>query len=272
MILIDYNQIVISSIMKQMKGSEEQVEDNLIKHLIINNLRFISKQFKKDYGKIVICCDNKNSYWRREYFPYYKHNRKKLRDNSKFDWNFIHESMSTIKKDLIEFFPYSVVEVAGGEADDVIAVLAKAYHGAENVLIASGDEDFYQLQIYPSVKQYSLNKREFVVSNDPQKDLKEHILRGDSSDGIPNFLSQDDIFLVGRQKTLTQKRLKEYMELENPGHFYERNKVLIDFSKIPEKIEKSVLENYRSQTPKNNIRKYLIENRIKNMIEVIEDF
>ena len=69
-------------------------------------------------------------------------------------------------------------------------------------LIVSGDKDFQQLQRYDNVKRWSPNLNKFIEPEDPQEFLKEHILKGDKSDGIPNILSNDNCLNEGLDRHL----------------------------------------------------------------------
>ena len=44
-------------------------------------------------------------YWRREYFPNYKSNRKKDREKSGPDWNLIFETLNNIRDEIRDNFP-----------------------------------------------------------------------------------------------------------------------------------------------------------------------
>ena len=83
MILVDMNQVMISNLMAQI-GSHHNVEvqEDLVRHMVLNSLRGYRNKFSSDYGELVICCDDKN-YWRKRIFPYYKAHRKGDRENSK---------------------------------------------------------------------------------------------------------------------------------------------------------------------------------------------
>lgn len=283
MILVDINQVLISNLMMHLNYNKDaKIEENLIRHIVLNSLRSYLKQFKSKYGDMVICCDSKR-YWRREVFPLYKAHRKKDRDNSGFDWSSIFEVMHKIKKELKDNFPYRVIDVEGAEADDVIAVLASRYSAHEEVLILSSDKDFVQLQKYEGVKQYSPILKRFISTDDPKLFVKEHILKGDKGDGIPNFLSPDDIFTSGeRQKSINKKKLVEWIKTD-PATFctndamkrgYKRNQMLVDLDYIPEAIKKGIVETYETTKPgtKSNMLNYFIENKLKNLLEVADEF
>ena len=194
MILIDFTQIAIGSLMVALNRSGDDVDDALIRHLVLNNLRYYRSKFNEEYGELVICCDSKH-YWRRDYFPHYKANRKKDRASSGYDWNFIFESLNSVRDEIKTHFPYKVLEIYGAEADDIIATLVKSNDGDTPNLIVSSDKDFIQLHRF-NVKQYSPVSKKFVNGSDPIGYLREHIIKGDRSDGVPNVLSPDDTFTI----------------------------------------------------------------------------
>ena len=76
MILVDFNQIAIGSVMVSLHRGEE-LSEQLVHHIILNQLRYYRQKFHDEYGELVICCDSKH-YWRRDYFPHYKAARKKI--------------------------------------------------------------------------------------------------------------------------------------------------------------------------------------------------
>jgi len=274
MILLDFNQIIISlSINEEKKNTDESIRDMSVMNSFITYILSIKKRYSDKYGNVVICCDSKN-FWRKEVFPYYKHSRKKDRENSNIDWKVIFDTIRTVKKDLVDWFPYRLLELDTVEADDIIAILTKEYHDRENILILSSDKDFKQLQIYKGVSQYSYNTGKFIKTTDPKKYLREHILRGDRSDGIPNVLSPDDVFLSDyRQTPLRKNKLIEWLDLsKNPYELldddlvdaYKRNEKLIDFNFIPEVISESILNDFVKMPGGNNntMMEYFTKNKM----------
>ena len=279
MILIDNNQVIIANIFSMMKHNNE-FDESFLRHMILNTYRMYRKKFKKRYGELIICNDSRNS-WRKDFFPHYKANRKKQRDKSDMDWNQIHDIMNQIRAEIEEVFPYKVLQLQGAEADDIIAVLCKQYWQAENIVIVSSDKDFQQLQIFPSVKQFSPVKRDMLICDNPKSFLFEHIVRGDTSDGIPNALSDDDVFVSDekRQKRITKKVLEEANLEFTSGNIekwnnWHRNQVLIDFKYIPEKLESDVIEQFNKEIDisRGKIFPYMIEHRLSNLMDCIEDF
>ena len=177
MILIDLNQVLLSGLMAQIANNKNSnLDESLIRHMILNILRTHVRKFRGEYGEVVLCCDNRK-YWRKEFFPFYKAGRKKSREKSDLDWHLIFDMLAKFKSELRENFPYKVIDVEGAEADDIIGTLAPRHVMHEDVLIISSDGDFLQLQMYNgrspySIKQYNPAQKKFLVSEDPLKELK----------------------------------------------------------------------------------------------------
>jgi len=284
MILLDLNQIVISNIMQQINISKnDTVEEDFLRHMILNSIRSVKSKFGEDYGELVICSDSFN-YWRKTLFPYYKANRKKSRDASIFDWNAIFKSINKIKNEIRENFPYRYIEIPTCEADDVIAILTKKYSSSEKILIISGDKDFVQLQKYPNVSQYSTIMKSWIKEEHPNIYLLEKVLNGDSGDGIPNFLSDDDTFVTEgkRQKRLTKKKIDLILSSFKPESVmtstelsgYMRNKYLIDFDFIPDDLQEVILIEYDKplENTSTQVYRYLMKNGLRNLLNNIGDF
>ena len=282
MIIVDLSQVMLSNLMMQIGNhTNAKIEENMVRHMVLNSLRSYKSKFSEEYGEIVIACDNTN-YWRKQLFPYYKANRKKAQEKSEMDWKSIFECMSKIRAELKEFFPYRVIDIESAEADDIIATLVKNSTAEEKVLILSGDKDFIQLHKYSDVKQYDPVRKKWINHVNPSRYLDEHILKGDSGDGIPNVLSSDNCFVIGeRQKPLTQKKIDALIDLGLEGKFdhplyrnYCRNKSLIDLSTVPSVIAEKVLESYNEQANKTRDKmfNYFIANKLKNLMETIGEF
>jgi 5'-3' exonuclease len=285
MILVDLNQVLLSGLMAQISNQKNvKLEEDLVRHMVLNVLRTHIKNFKNDYGDVILCCDNRN-YWRREIFPFYKAGRKKAREKSDLDWTLIFDMLSKFKQELKENFPYRVVDVDGAEADDIIGTLAPRHVTVENVLIISSDGDFLQLQKYNNgkfkIKQYNPAQKKFIVSNNPERELKEKIIRGDKGDGIPNILSPSDTFVREiRQKVLTKEKVEIFLIQESSKYDdlaqigYSRNQTLIDLSFIPTQIKDKIINTYETATPapKSKMLNYFMEKRLKNLMDVIEEF
>jgi len=280
MIIFDFNQIAIANLMEQIGSSKAAVDESLVRHMVLNTIRANVKKFR-EYGEVVIACDNKR-YWRRDIFPYYKAHRKKNREDSGHDWNSIFECLNKVRDELKTSSPYRVIDVDGAEADDVIGVLTRKFAPTQKIMILSSDKDFVQLQVNSNVSQYSPTMKKVIKTDNAGAQLKQLILEGDKGDGIPNILSNDSTIVDGiRQKALTKVRLAELMNtnLANDGtdelkRNWSRNKQLIDLSDIPQSIVESIISRYEETKPatRQQFMNYMIANRLKNLLEVIDEF
>ena len=184
MLLVDLNQVLLAGLMAQISAQKNtKLEEPLIRHMVLNIIRIHVKNFKNEYGEVVLCCDNRR-YWRKEFFPFYKAGRKKTREKSDLDWHMIFDMLAKFKQELRETFPYKVIDVDGAEADDIIGTLVPIYARDQKILILSSDGDFLQLQQYGSnVKQYNPTQKKFITSKNPLEELKAKIIGGDRGDG-----------------------------------------------------------------------------------------
>jgi len=275
--------------MVQINGKNaETLSEDLVRHMVLNSLRAHNKKFRKEYGEMVIACDSGNV-WRKQVFPNYKAGRKANREKSEHDWDAIFNMLATIKNEIKTFMPYKVIEVESCEADDIIATLIKKIkkriipQHKKKILILSGDKDFIQLH-GPDVRQYNPVLNKFVgKGEDPVIYIREHILKGDRSDGIPNVLSDDNVFIEGRrQKPLSKKKLNNWVNdvffytnfTEEEEKNYSRNRKLIDLSCIPQDIEDKINNEFNDvkAASRDKILGYFINKKLKTLIEVIDEF
>ena len=267
------------------KGADGD-KKNLIRHVALSSIKAYKKKYRKDYGEVVIACDGRN-YWRKDYFANYKGLRKKAREESDLDWKVIFETLGEIRQDLINHFPYKVIHVDKCEADDVIAILTEStqeFGRMEEVMIVSSDKDFKQLHEYDNVAQYSpmLKKQIKVNKKELHAWMIEHVVKGDSGDGIPNIMSADDVFMKGeRQKSVSSKRLQEFVDngfiackTDEERRNWQRNTTLVNFKHIPEDIKQTVMEAFevKPKADKNDVMNYLIKHKCRNLLNEIEEF
>ena len=281
MILADMNQISVASVMMHLHMSKRTVPDyNMVRHMILNSLRMYRTRFSSEFGELVLCYDSRH-YWRRDYFPQYKANRKKGREKSAQNWDAIFECLNTIKEEIRTNMPYKFLEVYGAEADDIIATICSEYN--EEIMILSGDKDFIQLQKFPNVNQYSPITKKMVNGANPVGYLKEHVFKGDVSDGIPNVLSSDNTFVEGlRQRPLGKNKIASWIEHDfndvapndEVKRNYQRNQKLIDLTYIPSELSDEILETYRSSSygDRSKLLNYFIQKRLKTLTESISEF
>ncbi len=279
MILLDYNAIAIGNVAVQKLAADE----GLIRHMILNSIRMYRQKFHKEYGEMVIVADGMNN-WRKEAFPQYKAARRKKRDESTIDWNEVFRIINMVREEIKENFPYKVMHEDGCEADDVIAQLVletQEFGKYEPVMIISADGDFKQLQVHKNVKQFSPLLKKFVVEPNPRTYLAEHILKGDTGDGVPNVLSDDNVFVDGRRQGILSAKKKAAL-LDDPRALgdeiyrnYQRNQQLIDLTNCPQSVKESIINNFEQQDPWGNRPKvfpYLVQKRCKLLIECVGEF
>jgi len=301
MILVDYSQVALAAILtfqRELKGTESEVK-NLIRHVTLSTLKSYKKKYGKEYGELVVCCDGRK-YWRRDVFEHYKASRKKMRDNSDLDWHLIFDTLNEMRQEIAEHFPWRVMHVDRAEADDIIAVLTEWVQNndlmkvglteePQKILILSSDKDFKQLQLAPfssgNVRQWSPMQKKYIQASKQEiiDFTVEHIVKGDTGDGIPNILSKDDVFVTGnRQTPVSAKRLAEFFEkgiaacrTDEERRNWSRNAKLVAFDNIPEEVKKSIVDAYISSNPKGDkmtVMNYLMEHRCRLLLDEIEDF
>jgi hypothetical protein len=284
MIICDFSGISIATIFSQPKAS---LNENLIRHMILNSLRMYNTKYRDEYGKMILACDSNS--WRKDVFKEYKASRKTSREKSDLDWSEIFNIINNVKSEIEEFMPYPVLQVRGAEADDIIATLVECtqeFGCNEKVMIISSDKDFAQLQKYKNVEQFSPSLKKKIVEKNPQRVLFEHIIRGDDSDGVPNVMSNDDVFVSGsRQSPIRSTSIDKWWsesQTKQPHEFlsedvyrnYLRNKNMIDLSCIPSHISEAIKDEYKSKQTKSNskVLNYLISKRCNQLVGSAEEF
>jgi len=301
MIILDYNQIVLSVLTtpefkSQLSSEDTDIIKNLVRHATLSTILSYKKKYSSKYGQLVIACDGRK-YWRKEHFPYYKSGRKKSRDSSELNWKLIFDCLSEIRDDLNKVFPYQVIHLDRTEADDIIAVLSEWLQNNElvtqglesepqQILIVSSDKDFKQLHLYGNVKQWSPIQKKFVTST--KKEIQEykiqHIVKGDAGDGVPNILSNDAVLITDgvRQKPVSSKRLDEFYDLgrdacrtDEERRNWDRNELLVSFTRIPDDIKRGIINEYINNKPRTDrmgIMNYLIKNKCRLLLNNLEEF
>lgn len=285
MILVDFNSTAVANIAAHLSMNENEFNIDMIRHMILNSLLSYKKKFGSSYGEMVLFEDSKES-WRKKRFPYYKASRKKAKDASEIDWKELYDVLSTVTEEVRLFMPYRLIKFGGAEADDGIAVAAKKYQ--EKHMIVSNDKDFQQLQWIKDLSQYSPLKGKNVICPKPNLYLREHIIRGDSIDSVPNVLSDFDSIVNPdkRQRPVRQVKLDEWIkydtddlskkfpEFEGLEENIQRNKSMIDLNLIPEEIQEGISEQLDTVVRNNRQKmyKYFIANRLSAMLTEIQNF
>ena len=280
------NLLSLASVMMNMRMSgvfdkdkePQDIEEDMVRHMILNSIRMYRTMFKEKHGEVVLAYDSRH-YWRRDIFPEYKASRKKGRENNQEQWDKIFNFLGRLKKEFKQILPYKFLEVYGAEADDIIGTLCREYQDQKTMII-SGDKDFIQLQKYDNVSQYSPITKKMVNGHNPSTYIKEHILKGDTGDGIPNVLSPDHTFVEGlRQRPLSKTKIESWKKSETGmsnevKRNYQRNQRLIDLDNTPKDLQQSILDTF-NEAPcgdRSKILTYFIENKLKELTDSIGDF
>ena len=281
MIIVDLTQVLIASLMASTRGGQEPISEDLVRHIALKSLAMYRKKYKNKYGELVLADDSYNV-WRKDVFPHYKANRKKSRDKDTKDWNQIFDCITLIRDELKYNFPYKYILVSKCEADDIIGTLCEKYGDTENIMIISGDKDFQQLQRYSKVRQFSpITKKDIKLTQEQALEyLNDHIISGDTGDGVPNCLSQDDVFVSGlRQRPLSKKKrdtIKDPLVMNDSevDRNLSRNRSLIDLTYIPSKYKEQILQEFDNVVvaPRGGLLTYFINNRLMDLQESIGDF
>ena len=274
------NQIAVANLMMNLKmNNSKTVDESMVRHMILNSIRMYRKEHHDEYGEVVLTWDSKHS-WRRDYYPEYKAGRRKGREESDLNWDDIFGTLNKIRNEIKENFPYKYLEIFGAEADDIIGFLCEENRD-EKILIISGDKDFIQLQKYPNVTQWSPITKKQVNGFDPTIYLKEHILKGDTSDGVPNVLSPDNTFTDGlRQRPLSRKKIQSWLVgggsdwNDEVKRNFQRNLTLIDLSKTPEELKNQIRLEYdnASHGDRSKLLNYFMIYKLRELTDNIGDF
>lgn len=307
MILVDFNNVSLACIFA-LSGEFGQAKDvesftKMLRHAFLNTILSYKKKFSPEYGKnIIIACDAKGN-WRKEFFPEYKANRKKNRDEGPFDWKFAFAAMDVLRDELKNIYPWPVIQVDQLEGDDIIAILAKRkkpeaaedFFGSsgdgktEKTLIISSDGDMKQLHS-ENIKQWSPMTKEYVKITNGWT-IYEKIAKGDAGDGVPNMFSENKWFTQPtgkRAKPVTKKIIEQVTrDCRDKGGYDEkdysrsvienlaRNQLMVDMNFIPEKfipIVENQLDKYKFEGSKQKIYESLIAANATQLLHRIDEF
>ncbi|MBO7044645.1 hypothetical protein J6W34_09245 [bacterium] len=266
--LIDFNSLCFSvlygQVMKDDKLYTDEDRMSYFNYAVLNRLAMIQK--KLQVNETIICCESRS--WRRDYFQYYKAQRDLHKAEKPVETKFMFDCINGVL-DIIRNLNYKVMKVEGCEADDIIAVLCQTFTDSQIVII-SVDKDFQQLT-NDNIVLYNWSKDEVLNCEDKDRFIIELILKGDTADGIPNVLSDDDTFVVKekRQKPMTKKKINEILEMGIDNYAktdmqfaknFDRNRklILLDESTIPGNIYSTIKATYNNLT-QNFKRKNIVE-------------
>jgi len=297
-VLIDFNNLCFRALFSKDVDIKNDPKFSLWRYFVFDSI-YKTLWLDRNINEVVVAIDNKNT-WRKAYFPRYKESRKKQRDD-KIDWECVFKEMVNLSRELKHHMPFKVLQIRSAEADDIIAVVS--LHTNNKCIIVSNDEDYNQL-CSDRVKVYNPTKKKYIQCSNPQGFVIDKCLLGQPKDDIFNVITPDnwgkteqtegkrkpgfgekalrEVKTIGYKKWLSDRgRYKKYDVEVDPEKNFHRNRVLIDFQKIPNTIVDRVMDQYLNTTypppdniyqffKKHNMREYLekyhmVENRLMKM-------
>lgn len=262
--IIDSNNVMITiaqSLAADKRTASHAYDVNSLRKALFSYLAKYLQQGKK----VVMAVDSGS--WRKTAFVHYKARRAEEKERSDFDYKAFLAAYQAVVNEFKENAHFPVIEEPGCEGDDIIFVISVLFLDTEEVTIHSTDKDLLQLQTYFSnVRQFSPRDWKFMTPAGKGYDLIEHLVRGDSGDGVPNVLSDDRVFVDRvRQTVLTPKRYQETYDKVSAlvkgevlfdgvdevfAARFARNKKLIDLREIPEDVVLKIIAAFEAQSSK----------------------
>jgi len=266
-LLFDFNNLVIRIFfgVKEIREDPNNIQWGLWMYNVFNSIYTSLWKFK-NVEEVIIALDDSNS-WRKSFYNRYKESRKGKKEESKVDWTELYAMMNKLASEFKHHMPFKILKVKSAEADDIIGVLTK-YIKNPCVIIAR-DEDYFQcfakhknMRVYDPISQKLYSKEDIG-------DIKEFLLKlifcGQKKDDIPNIITPNDWGLTEKTKDKRKpgfgekafekikNNIKEFIDKGHENKLYgkvdlqenlKRNRILMDFDKIPNTIVDRILQAY----------------------------
>jgi len=268
-LLFDFNNLVIRSFfgVKEIIEDPNNIQWGLWMYNVFNSIYTTLWKFK-NVTEVILAIDDSNS-WRKAAYSRYKESRKIKKKDSRYNWKELYSMMNKLANEFKHHMPFKIIKIKSAEADDVIGVLVK--HFKNPCVIIARDEDYFQcfakkknLRVYDPISQV-------LYCPDDFEDIKDFLLKlvfcGQKKDDIPNIITPDDWGLT--EETKNKKRpgfgeksfekiknnIKGFIEGGYSNKLYgevnlhknlKRNRLLMDFDKIPNTIEDRILKCYNN--------------------------
>ena len=226
MILYDFSSCIHRSVYTAIKHKNPHKKDgkcitdeyiDLVIYRIVSEFVDFAQKYKSVYGDFIICLDDHSKpYWRKAIYPEYKATRKKEREESDVNYDEVFKHIDYLIRVLKNFTNFKVIGVPGTEADDIIGLLTRKFARFEKVLILSPDKDFKQLHKLGDIRQYSSITNKWVVPDDLDGWMIEHVVLGDSTDNVPRIVDFTDFtedfktHLKNLGHTITENEFYDY--------------------------------------------------------------
>jgi len=240
---------------------EEFTEKNI--KLFYHTFFTLFNKFHKEYGKMILCWEGKNSLeWRKNIYPEYKRNRDGKKKEE--EYKLLIRQLKPIREAL-EYFPVKQISVEGAEADDVIFTLAMYYD--EPHTIVSTDKDFVQILKYKkNISLYNPIKKSFAKYH-PYL-VEEKAIVGDRSDNISG------LYRVGIKKfekmINDRSEFNKIMEKSNNREVYEKLLKIIDLRQIPKELKQKIVDKEKekcyTEFNKQALEGFFFEHRLKELL------
>ena len=283
-LIFDYNNLAFRTIFTKDVGITTPNPDfQTWRYLTFNSIYLAMNKYK--YISEVILAMDDNKTWRKLFFPRYKETRKKARKKKQdVDWTTMYENFNGLAYDIKTHLPIKVLKVSQCEADDVIGILSLKQI-KNDIIVVSNDEDYKQLLVKKNVRVYDPRKMKYMECDDPDMFIVEKCLLGQKKDDIFNILTPSD---YGQTPETEGKRkpgfgpaaLKKVMAYEGgwekwlkdknlENRFHKRNKILMDFNKIPLSVRNNITKAYNGYEYPNadNIHKFFKKNHFRAFLD-----
>jgi hypothetical protein len=294
-LLFDFNNLVIRSFfgVKEILEDPNDIQWGLWMYNVFNSIYTTLWKFK-NVNEVVLAVDDSNS-WRKAVYSRYKESRKNKKKDSKIDWKELYAMMHKLASEFKHHMPFKVLKVKSSEADDIIGVLCKYFKNP--CVVIARDEDYFQcfarkknMRIYDPISQV-------LYSPDDFPDIKDFLMKlvfcGQKKDDIPNILTPND---WGLTKSTEGKRrpgfgdvafskikddLKGFIKKGYTNKLYgsvdlssnlKRNRLLMDFDKIPNTIVDRILACYNKSynlPPIENVYLWFEKYQMRTFVEDI---
>jgi hypothetical protein len=200
-------------------------------------------------SELVFAIDgDKNSIWRKLYWPRYKESRKK---DNKIDWCLVFSHYKSFMGELKENFPFKILRHKNAEGDDIIGIIVQNTPQKHHII--SVDKDFMQLYEKNRVSIYSPLKQAELKHPSPEHFIIEQCLLGQSKDDIFNIKTALDHPQGKRKPGFGPKALekvitygwKKWLKENKLEDRFEFNRNLMDFKRIPKSLQDNIMKMYK---------------------------
>lgn len=193
-----------------------------------DDFKKLCKKWNTTLSQFIFCCDcSRETIWRNNFTSGYKSLRIQ---NIAFN-----PTIFTKFYTFIENLKLHKIAINYLEADDVV-YLTKKMITEQDCIIITNDNDYLQI-VDERTKIYNMvGKGNDITTRscgNPQKDLLIKIIMGDKSDNISPIHKGIGAVTANKLASLSDNDLDAYLVEKNCKEDFEKNRILIDFTKIP---------------------------------------